>query len=131
MSVNKVTIIGRLGRDPEVRTIESGAQVAQFSIATSEFYKDKATGEKKEITEWHSLVLWNRLADVSAKYLHKGDMVYVEGKLRTRSWDADGVKRYITEVLVNNLVMLSTRRNEPPKVTQEEIAAAEVDDMPI
>lgn len=131
MSVNKVTLIGRLGRDPEVRTIESGAQVAQFSIATSESYKDKATGEKKEITEWHSLVLWNRLADVSAKYLHKGDMVYVEGKLRTRSWDADGVKRYITEVLVNNLVMLSTKRNEPPKVTQEDMPAAEVDDMPI
>jgi single-strand DNA-binding protein len=84
--VNKVILVGRLGKDPEVRNLENGAVVANFSIATSESYKDRTTGEKKEITEWHNIVLWRGLAEIAQKYLHKGDMVYIEGKLRTRSW---------------------------------------------
>lgn len=107
-------MVGRLGKDPEVRNLENGATVANFTMATSESYKDKTTGEKKEITEWHNIVLWRGLAEVAAKYLHKGDMIYVEGKLRTRSWEKDGVTRYSTEVIGDNMTMLSTRRDGGP-----------------
>lgn len=106
--VNKVILVGRLGKDPEVRNLENGAVVANFSIATSEKYTDRA-GEKKEVTEWHNIVLWRGLAEVAQKYLHKGDMVYVEGKLRTRSWEKDGVTRYTTEIIADNMNMLSTK----------------------
>mgnify|MGYP001214900142 CR=1 FL=1 len=102
-------LVGRLGKDPEVRHLENGATVANFTMATSETYKDRTTGEKKEITEWHNIVLWRGLADVAAKYLHKGDMVYIEGKLRTRSWEKEGVTRYTTEVIGDNMTMLSTK----------------------
>src|SRR6187551_2860671 len=107
--VNKVILVGRLGKDPEVRNLENGAVVANFSIATSESYKDRTTGEKKEITEWHNIVVWRALAEISQKYLHKGDMVYIEGKLRTRSWEKDGVTRYTTEIVGDNMTMLSPR----------------------
>lgn len=107
--VNKVILVGRLGKDPEVRNLENGATVANFTIATSESYKDKTTGEKKEITEWHNIVLWRGLAEIAQKYLHKGDMVFVEGKLRTRSWEKEGVTRYTTEVVGDNMTMLSTK----------------------
>lgn len=102
-------LVGRLGKDPEVRHLENGATVANFSIATSEVYKDKTTGERKEITEWHNIVLWRGLAEIAAKYLHKGEMVYIEGKLRTRSWEKDGVTRYTTEVVGDNMTMLSPK----------------------
>ena len=91
--VNKVILVGRLGKDPEVRNLENGVTVANFSLATSESYKDKTTGDKKEVTEWHNISLWRGLADIAAKYLHKGDLVYIEGKLRTRSWEKEGVTR--------------------------------------
>ena len=107
--VNKVILVGRLGKDPEVRNLENGAAVANFTIATSETYKDKTTGEKKEITDWHNIVLWRGLAEIAQKYLHKGDMVYIEGKLRTRSWEKDGVTRYTTEIIGDNMTMLSTK----------------------
>lgn len=107
--VNKVILVGRLGKDPEVRNLDNGATVANFTVATSESYKDKTTGEKKEITEWHNVVLWRGLAEISQKYLHKGDMVYIEGKLRTRSWEKEGVTRYTTEVVADNMTMLSTK----------------------
>lgn len=109
--VNKVILVGRLGKDPEVRNLENGAVVANFSIATSESYKDRTTGEKKEITEWHNIVLWRGLAEIAQKYLHKGDMVYVEGKLRTRSWEKEGVTRYTTEIVGDNMNMLSPKGN--------------------
>lgn len=102
-------LVGRLGKDPEVRHLENGATVANFSMATSETYKDKTTGERKEITEWHNIVLWRGLADVASKYLHKGDMVYIEGKLRTRSWEKDNITRYSTEVVGDNMTMLSPK----------------------
>src|SRR5687767_6067224 len=107
--VNKVILVGRLGKDPEVRNLDNGATVANFTIATSESYKDKTTGEKKEVTEWHNIVLWRGLAEISQKYLHKGDLVYIEGKLRTRSWEKEGVTRYTTEVVADNMTMLSTK----------------------
>jgi single-strand DNA-binding protein len=107
--VNKVILVGRLGKDPEVRNLDNGATVANFTIATSESYKDRTTGEKKEVTEWHNIVLWRGLAEISQKYLHKGDMVYIEGKLRTRSWEKEGVTRYTTEVVADNMTMLSTK----------------------
>lgn len=107
--VNKVILVGRLGKDPEVRNLDNGATVANFTLATSESYKDKTTGDKKEITEWHNVVLWRGLAEISQKYLHKGDMVYIEGKLRTRSWEKEGVTRYTTEIIADNMTMLNTR----------------------
>lgn len=110
--VNKVILVGRLGKDPEVRHLESGAAVANFPIATSEVYKDRNTGEKKENTEWHNIVLWRGLAEVAESYLKKGDMIYVEGKLRTRSWERDGITRYTTEVVGDNMTMLSGRSGD-------------------
>ncbi|MEJ0031211.1 MAG: single-stranded DNA-binding protein [Bacteroidota bacterium] len=109
--VNKVILVGRLGKDPEIRNLENGASVANFTMATSETYKDKTTGDRKEVTEWHNIVLWRGLADIAAKYLHKGDMIYVEGKLRTRSWEKEGVTRYTTEIIGDNMTMLSTQRS--------------------
>lgn len=104
--VNKVILVGRLGKDPEVRHLENGATVANFSMATSETYKDRQTGERREQTEWHNIVLWRGLAEVAEKYVKKGDMIYVEGKLRTRSWEKDGITRYTTEVVGDNMTML-------------------------
>ena len=104
--VNKVILVGNLGADPETRTIESGAKVANFSIATSERYKDK-NGNQVDRTEWHNIVLWRGLAEIAEKYLKKGSQVYIEGKLRTRSWDdQNGNKRYTTEVLGDNMTLL-------------------------
>ena len=98
-SVNKVILIGNLGKDPEIRRLENGVVLANFSIATSESFTDKQTGEKKEITDWHDIVLWRGLAEVAEKYLRKGSKIYVEGKLKKRSWqDKEGNTRYNTPV---------------------------------
>lgn len=111
-SVNKVILIGNLGKDPEVRRLENGAVVASFSIATSEVYTEKATGEKRENTDWHNIVVWRGLAEVVEKYVKKGSKVYVEGKLKTRSWqDKEGNTRYTTEVLGEELTILSWADN--------------------
>ena len=105
--VNKVILVGNLGKDPEVRHLESGAVVANFPLATSESYKDRKTGERITQTEWHNIVIWRGLAEVAEKYLKKGNSVYIEGKLRTRSWDdKEGNKRYTTEVVADNMTML-------------------------
>ncbi len=104
--VNKVILVGNLGKDPEVRHLESGASVANFPIATTESYKDK-NGNRQDQTEWHNIVLWRGLADIAEKYLRKGSQVYIEGKLRSRSWeDKEGNTRYITEVVGDNMTML-------------------------
>jgi len=106
-SINKVILIGNLGKDPEVRHLESGVAVCNFSIATGETYKDRNSGEKVTHTEWHNIVLWRGLAEVAEKYLKKGAKIYVEGKLRTRSWqDQEGNTRYTTEILGDNMTML-------------------------
>ena len=107
--VNKVILVGNLGKDPEVRHLENGTPVASFSLATSESYKDRTTGERKTNTEWHNVVLWRGLAEVAEKYLHKGDQVYIEGKLQTRSWEKDGVTRYSTDIVGSNMTMLGTK----------------------
>ncbi len=105
-SLNKVMLIGNLGKDPEVRAIPSGAKVANFSIATTESYTDK-NGQKVDKTEWHNIVLWRGLAEVAEKYLHKGGQVYIEGRLQTRSWeDANQQKRYTTEIIGDSMVLL-------------------------
>lgn len=123
--VNKAIIVGRLGKDPEVRHLDSGAAVASFSVATSETYKDRNTGERRETTEWHNIVLWRGLAEVAEKYLKKGDQVYVEGKLRTRSWEKDGITRYTTEIVGDNMSMLgggsgNTGSSQAPMPTSED-----------
>jgi len=102
--------LGRLGKDPEARTLESGAMVVNFTLATSEVYKDKITGERKEITDWHNVVLWRGLAETASKYLHKGDQVYIEGKMRTRSWEKDNVTRYTTEVIGDSMTLLGGKQ---------------------
>ena len=105
-------LIGNLGRDPEVRRLENGGIVANFPMATTESYTDRSTGERKEITDWHNIVVWRGLAEVVEKYVRKGTKLYVEGRLKTRSWtDKDGNTRYTTEVLADNLTMLSRADN--------------------
>ncbi len=110
-SVNKVILVGNLGRDPELRTFPSGDQVANVSLATTDNWKDKQTGEKKEATEWHRLVFSGRLAEIAGQYLRKGSQIYVEGSLRTRKWQdqATGQDRYSTEIRVQQMQMLGRR----------------------
>ncbi|WP_298711592.1 single-stranded DNA-binding protein [Chitinophaga sp.] len=107
--VNKVILIGNLGRDPDVQFLEGNIAVAKFSLATTETFKDRA-GKLISQTEWHTVVLWRGLAELAQKYLHKGSLVYIEGRLRTRSWeDKEGNKKFATEVVGDNLVMLDKR----------------------
>ena len=110
-SVNKVILIGNLGKDPEIRTTPQGTSLARFSVATTTAWKD-ASGAKQERTEWHDIVAWEKLAQICGEYLHTGKMVYVEGSLQTRSWDdQNGQKRYKTEIKASNVVMLSRRED--------------------
>jgi single-strand DNA-binding protein len=109
-SVNKVIIVGNLGRDPEMRTFPSGDRVANVTIATTDRWKDKQSGEMKEATEWHRVVFNGRLAEIAGEYLRKGSAVYVEGSLRTRKWtDKDGVEKYTTEIRADQMQMLGKR----------------------
>ena len=105
--VNKVILLGRLGKDVEMRNLESGNTVANFTLATSESYKNK-NGEKVENTEWHNIVVWGKQAEVAARYLKKGSQIYLEGKITTRSWEKDGTTRYTTEIVANNFTMLGS-----------------------
>ena len=109
MSVNKVILVGNLGKDPELRYTPSGAAVVTFSLATTERYKDK-DGNRQDKTEWHNIVAWRQLAEICGKYLHKGKQIYIEGKIQTRSYDdRDGNKRYITEIVADQMHMLGSR----------------------
>lgn len=110
-SVNKVILIGNLGRDPEVRTFPSGGRICNVRLATTEYWTDRQSGEKRELTEWHTVIFGDRLADVAERYLRKGSSIYVEGKLRTRSWDdkQTGQKRYATEIRADVMQMLGGR----------------------
>ncbi len=105
-SVNKVTLIGTLGRDPEVRYMPNGNAVANVNLATDESYNDKTTGQKVEQTEWHRITVYGKLAEICQQYLKKGSRAYFEGRLRTREWEKDGVKRYTTEIIANDMMML-------------------------
>jgi len=108
--VNKVILVGNLGQDPEVRFMPNGTAVANFTIATSESWKDKQTGEQKERTEWHRIVMYQRLAEIAGEYLRKGAKIYIEGKLQTRKWqDQNGQERYTTEIVANEMQMLDGR----------------------
>jgi single-strand DNA-binding protein len=118
-SVNKVILIGNLGKDPEIRTTPQGTSLARFSVATTTTWKD-ASGVKQERTEWHDVVAWEKLAQICGEYLHKGKMVYVEGSLQTRSWeDQNGQKRYRTEIKASNVVMLSPRQDRAASPARE------------
>ena len=109
-TLNKVTLIGYLGRDPETRSTAAGDTVAQFTLATTETWKDKATGEKREATEWHRVVLYRKLAEIAAQYLKKGSLAYVEGRLQTRKYTGkDDVERYVVEIIGDDLRMLGGR----------------------
>ncbi len=119
--INKVILIGRLGSDPEVRYTPDGTAVANFSIATSDEWKDKETGDRKERTEWHRIVAWRRLGEICGEYLSKGRQVYIEGKIQTRSWEKDGITRYTTEIVASDVQFLGSRSSadastppEPP-----------------
>jgi single-strand DNA-binding protein len=108
--INKVILVGNLGADPETRYMPSGSAVTNLSIATSEQWKDKQSGEQKERTEWHKVAMFNRLAEIAAEYLRKGSQVYIEGKLRTRKWqDRDGNDRWTTEIIADEMQMLGGR----------------------
>ena len=108
--INKVILVGNLGKDPEVRYFQDGTAVANFTIATSRQWKDKSSGEKKEQTEWHKVVAFRRLAEICGEYLHKGKQVYVEGRLQTREWeDKDGNRRWTTEIVANEMQMLGPK----------------------
>jgi len=142
-SVNKVILIGNLGKDPEVRYLEGGTAVANFSLATSETFKNR-NGELTTSTEWHNIVVWRKLAEITEKYLKKGNKIYIEGKLRTRSWqDQDGNTRYTTEVVADNLTMLGGKNeggdttNPKPEASKsvekpknDFVADNEEDDLP-
>jgi len=108
-SVNKVILVGNLGQDPEVRYMPSGGAVTNLRLATTAQWKDKQTGEKQERTEWHTVVMFNRLAEIAGEYLKKGSKVYIEGSLRTRSYDKDGQKHYTTEIVASEMQMLDGR----------------------
>ena len=109
-SVNKVILIGNLGQDPETKSLPSGSAVTNIRVATTEGWKDKQTGEKKEVTEWHTVVFFDRLAEIAGQYLKKGSKVYIEGSLRTRKWqDKNGNDRYTTEVRANEMQMLDSK----------------------
>lgn len=124
--INKVILIGNLGTDPEVRTLENGTKIARFSLATSEAWKDKATGEKMEATEWHKIVVWQKKAEYVEKYIKKGSKVYIEGKLKTDEYDdKDGIKRYSTNIIANVIQGLDKNpnaSNHQPTAPIEEIA---------
>lgn len=112
MSLNKVLLIGNVGKDPEIRHLESGASVASFTLATSERFRDR-NGELRENTEWHNIVVWRQLADVSEKFIRKGSQVYIEGHIRTRSYnDQQGQKKFMTEIVADNLQLLGRREGE-------------------
>lgn len=107
--INKVILVGNLGRDPETRYMPSGGAVTNVSIATSKSWRDRDSGEQKERTEWHRIVFFNRLAEIANEYLKRGSKVYVEGELRTREWEREGQKHYTTEIVANEMQMLDSR----------------------
>lgn len=136
--INKVIIVGHLGNDPEMRSMPNGEAVANISVATSEAWTDKNTGERREVTEWHRIVFYRKLAEICGQYLKKGAQVYIEGRLRTRKWqDQNGQDRYTTEIQGDVMQMLGTRpqsadgaNNSQPMPQQDESANAFDDSIP-
>ncbi len=133
--VNKVIIVGNLGQDPDTKYMPNGDAVVNITIATSESWKDKSTGAKREKTEWHKVVMFRRLAEIAAEYLTKGSKVYIEGKLQTRKWQAkDGSDRYTTEIIAHEMQMLDSKGSQPKPVqtqTAKPVVEADIDqDIP-
>ena len=138
--INKVILIGRLGSNPEVRYTPDGTAVANFSIATSDEWTDKASNEKKERTEWHRIVAWRRLGEICGEYLSKGRQVYIEGKIQTSSWEKDGVTRYTTEIVASDVQFLGSKNSadtyrppgpaETPASSAPSIPDKQDDDIP-
>jgi single-strand DNA-binding protein len=120
--INKVILLCTIGKDPEIRYLPSGGAVASVSGATSEKWKDKQTGQDQESTEWHRIVFFNRLAEIVRDYVKKGSKIYIQGKLKTRSWEQDGVTKYATEIVANEMQLLDSRNGGP--------AAAQTNDAP-
>ena len=113
MALNKVLLIGNVGKDPEIRHLQGGASVATITLATSERYRDR-NGESRELTEWHTIIAWRQLADLAENYIRKGSQIYVEGKIRSRSWDdQNGQKRYVTEIQADAIQLLGRRGDNP------------------
>ena len=141
MSINKVILVGNVGRDPEIRHLDKGVAVARFSLATTENYTAK-TGEKVSTTEWHNIVAWRGLAEVVEKYVKKGSQLYIEGRLRTRDYDKDGVKHYSTEINADTLQLLGKREGQAegngqpasveslPSVSEPDFSQPGEDDLP-
>ena len=134
--INKVILVGNLGREPDIKFTGDGKAIANLAVATSESWTDKTTGQKQEKTEWHRVVIFGRLADIAQKYLHKGSKVYIEGQLRTRKWDKNGVDQYTTEVVLSQfnstLQMLNKVTVEPqsePEVAPEKITPVDKEDF--
>lgn len=124
-SVNKAIIVGNLGKDPEMRYMPNGEAVCNITVATSERWKDKATGEKREITEWHRVVFYRKLAEIAGQYLKKGSPVYIEGRIRTRKWqDKEGQDRYTTEIEANEMQMLGSREGMGDAPPRESVAGS-------
>lgn len=125
--VNKAFIIGRLGRDPELRYTPDGTAIANFTVATSEEWKDKTTGEKKQRTEWHRIVAYRKLGEICGEYLAKGRQVYVEGRIQTREWeDKEGVKRHTTEIIATDVQFLGTKDSAGPVETRRPMGGGDV-----
>lgn len=132
MGINKVILVGNVGKDPEVRHLDSGVAVTTFPLATSETYRNKE-GQKVTNTEWHNIVLWRGLAEIAEKYVKKGNPLYIEGKIRTRSWDdKDGNKRYTTEIVADNMQMLGSKQSqeEAAKSTPESSNGIDIGNIP-
>ena len=141
MSVNKVILVGNVGRDPETRHLDKGVSVANFSLATTENYTSK-TGEKVSTTEWHNIVAWRGLAEVAEKYVKKGSQLYIEGRIRTSSYDKDGVKHFRTEIYADTMQLLGKREGQPEmagqpvlsepaqSVNEPDFSQPEEDDLP-
>ena len=131
--INRVILVGNLGKDPDVITFENGVKKASFSLATSESYKNKE-GNRVDQTEWHNIVMWRGLADIAERFLKKGNQIYLEGKLKTRSYEQDGIKKYITEIFVDNMTMLGSRRDSsevPPEIAAQETKSDKQQDQEI
>jgi single-strand DNA-binding protein len=114
MALNKVFLIGNVGKDPDVRHLEGGASVASFTLATTERFRERGSGETKELTEWHNIVAWRQLADLAENFIRKGSQIFVEGRIRSRSWDdQNGQKRYVTEILADSIQLLGRKGDAP------------------
>lgn len=130
--INRVILIGNVGQDPETKHLPNGNAVTNLTLATSETWKDKNTGEQQERTEWHRITFYQRLAEIVAEYVKKGSKLYIEGKLQTRSWEQDGVKRYATDIIASEMQMLDSRQTQsnvgaPPAKSASKMAEPQVD----